>query len=65
MPDFLFDLFLDTLGNLSYTVIWQTNSEAHNYLKNRTVPPNVILSPWVPLKILLGTEAQLTPFLFL
>lgn len=56
MPEQLLDTFLWTFGNSSYNIIWQTNSDVRNVLKNKKLPFNVFIHRWLPIKILLGLE---------
>ncbi|MFH4982122.1 hypothetical protein AB6A40_008831 [Gnathostoma spinigerum] len=50
----LLDSMLDTFSHLKYTVIWQTNCDHDKMLRGRSLPKNIIMSRWLPLKELFG-----------
>lgn len=56
MPKDMVERFIEAFSQSSHTIIWQTNSAFEQLLwtQNVTVPPNVILSDWVPLKEILA-----------
>lgn len=56
--------FIEAFSQSSHTIIWQTNSAFEQLLwtQNVTVPPNVILSDWVPLKEILGKSCTIPKF---
>uniref|UniRef100_A0A158R4I2 glucuronosyltransferase n=1 Tax=Syphacia muris TaxID=451379 RepID=A0A158R4I2_9BILA len=54
MPSKLLKMILTTLGEVNHLVIWQTNSDTKTYLVNQTIPSNVVICSWVPMKYLLA-----------
>ncbi|KAK6043311.1 hypothetical protein COOONC_19185, partial [Cooperia oncophora] len=56
MPMKLVEKLLEAFSQSPFTVIWQTNSAFESLLwaRNITVPENVALSSWVPVKHLLA-----------
>ncbi|CAD5228733.1 unnamed protein product [Bursaphelenchus xylophilus] len=53
MPDALFDRFLADFGKSPHTILWQTNDVTER-LKNRTIPSNLHIIRWVPMKVMLA-----------
>ncbi|CAD5220338.1 unnamed protein product [Bursaphelenchus okinawaensis] len=53
MPDALFDRFLEDFGKSPHTIIWQTNDVTER-LRNRTIPDNLHIVRWVPMKVMLA-----------
>lgn len=50
MPDKVLDIFKNVFARLPQRIIWQWKHP----LKNMTMPPNVLLSSWLPQQDILG-----------
>uniref|UniRef100_A0A914CAU6 Glucuronosyltransferase n=1 Tax=Acrobeloides nanus TaxID=290746 RepID=A0A914CAU6_9BILA len=54
MPTHLLDIFLDAFSQTNHLILWATNGDTSNLLKNKTLPSNLIVVRWAPIKILLA-----------
>lgn len=58
MPEELLDKFLMAFSMVKYPIIWATNGDVSYRLRSKSLPKNLIVLKWAPIKILLGKCLQ-------